>query len=70
VSQTRRPLALLGLAFAGIYTAVLGAAYWVQLTYVPWNLLRGSTEGLTPWVMWNPASFFWPLESSGTSPWG
>lgn len=65
VAGPRRPLASLALAFAGITTAVLGAAYWIQLTYVPWNILRGTTEGLAPWVMWNPASFFWPLETFG-----
>jgi hypothetical protein len=60
-----RPLALLRLLFAGIYTAVLGAAYWLQLTTVPWNVLRGATDGIAPWLVWNPASFFWSLESFG-----
>jgi hypothetical protein len=60
-----RPFARLALVLAGIYTAVLGTAYWVQLTYVPWNLMRDTTGGLTPWIMWNPASLFWPLETFG-----
>jgi hypothetical protein len=65
VSEERRPLALLALLFAGIYTAVLGAAYWLQLTTVPWNILRGATDGIAPWVVWNPASLFWSLETFG-----
>ena len=55
--------ALLALAFAGVYTAVLGAAYWLQITNVPWNVVRGADDGIAPWVVWNPASFFWSLET-------
>jgi hypothetical protein len=44
VSELRRPWALSALLFAGSYTAVLGAAYWLQVTTVPWNILRGVTE--------------------------
>jgi hypothetical protein len=62
-SAERRPFALLALVFAGVYTAVLGAAYWLQLTNVPWNIVRGATDGIAPWVVWNPASFFWSLET-------
>jgi hypothetical protein len=65
VSQQRQPLALLALLFAGICTAVLGSAYWLQLTTVPWNVLRGASDGIAPWVVWNPASFFWSLETFG-----
>jgi hypothetical protein len=65
VSGQRRPLALLALVFAGIYTAVLGGAYWLQLTTVPWNVLRGATGGVAPWVVWNPASFVWSFETFG-----
>lgn len=46
VSEARRPFALLALVFAGVYTAVLGAAYWLQLTNVPWNIVRGGTDGI------------------------
>jgi hypothetical protein len=49
--------------FSGIYTAVLGAAYWLQITNVPWNVVRGADDGIAPWVVWNPASFFWSLET-------
>jgi hypothetical protein len=63
VAEERRPFALLALLFAGVYTAVLGSAYWLQLTNVPWNIVRGAGDEIAPWVMWNPASFFWPLET-------
>jgi hypothetical protein len=59
----RRPLAVVALVFAGVYTAVLGSAYWLQLTSVPWNIVRGAADGIEPWVIWNPASFFWSLET-------
>jgi hypothetical protein len=64
-SGDRRPWALLALVSAGIYTAVLGSAYWLQLTFVPWNILRGTTAGVEPWVAWNPAGFFWVFETFG-----
>lgn len=63
VAEQRRPFALLGLLFAGVYTAVLGSAYWLQITNVPWNIVRGAGEEIAPWVVWNPASFFWALET-------
>lgn len=63
--ETRQPLTLVALVFAGVYTAVLGSAYWLQLTNVPWNILRGTTEGLAVWVAWNPASLFWSVETYG-----
>jgi hypothetical protein len=65
IREERRPLGLAALLFAGVYTAVLGADYWLQLTNVPWNILRDSTEGLAPWVLWNPASLFWSFEAFG-----
>jgi hypothetical protein len=63
--ETRRPLTLIALVFAGVYTAVLGSAYWLQLTNVPWNILRGTPDRLAVWVVWNPASLFWSLETFG-----
>lgn len=65
VRDRRRPFGLAALLFAGVYTAVLGADYWLQLTNVPWNILRGTTDGLAPWVVWNPASLFWSFEGFG-----
>lgn len=64
-SQERQPLAMLALVFSGIYAAVLGSAYWLQLTYVPWNIIRGAGEEIAPWVAWNPAGFFWAFETFG-----
>jgi hypothetical protein len=63
VRPERRPLGILALFFAGIYTAILGPAYWLQITYVPWNVMRGAGEEIAPWIMWNPASFFWGFET-------
>jgi hypothetical protein len=63
VADERRPFALLTLLLAGAYSAVLGSAYWMQLTNVPWNIVRGAGEEIAPWVIWNPASLFWPLET-------
>lgn len=63
--EERKPLGLLALLFAGIYTAVLGTDYWLQLTNVPWNIIRETTDGLAPWVLWNPASLFWSFEAFG-----
>ena len=65
VREERRPFGLAALMFAGVYTAVLGADYWLQVTNVPWNIIRETTDGLAPWVLWNPASFFWSFEAFG-----
>lgn len=65
VSEARQPFALLGLVFAGVYTAVLGAGYWMQLTFIPQSLQEGNTAGLALWVLWHPRSFFWSIESFG-----
>lgn len=39
VPQGKRSLVILALVFAGIYTAVLGMAYLLQLTFVPQSLV-------------------------------
>ena len=62
---TRHDLAMLGLCLAVVYTAVLGCAYWVQVTYVAQSITEGLTDGLAPWIVWYPRSFFWALESFG-----
>jgi hypothetical protein len=64
-SDERRPLALLALIFAGVYTAVLGMGYWMQLTFVPQSIAEGNTVGLDLWLLWHPRSFFWSIESFG-----
>lgn len=61
----RRGLAVLGIVFAGVYTAVLGTAYWLQLTFVSQSIVEGNSDGLSLWVMWHPRSFFWAFESFG-----
>ena len=60
-----QPFALLAVVFAGVYTAVLGMAYWLQLTFVPQSISEGNTDGLAMWVLWHPRSFFWAFESFG-----
>jgi hypothetical protein len=65
VPEGRRPLVILALVFAGIYTAVLGMAYWLQLTFVPQSLVEGNSSGLALWVVWHPRGFFWAYESFG-----
>ena len=44
VPEGRRPPVLLALVFAGIYSAVLGMASWLQLTFVPQSLVEGHTS--------------------------
>jgi hypothetical protein len=63
IPPERRSLGVLALVFAGVYSALLGSAYWLQLTYVPWNIMRGAGIELAPWIMWNPASVFWAFET-------
>jgi hypothetical protein len=43
-----QPFAVVALVFAGVYTAVLASAYWLQLTSVPWNIVRGAVDGIGP----------------------
>lgn len=64
-SPEHQALAILALVFAGIYTSVLGMAYWLQLTFVPQAIAEGNADGLALWVLWHPRSFFWAFESFG-----
>ncbi len=61
----RRILSILGIAFAGIYVAMLGFQYYSQFTVVRYNLISGEHQGLGLFVLGNPYSFFWPLEVLG-----
>ena len=64
-SEERRPYSQLAVIFAGIYTAVLGSAYWTQLTFIPQSIQEGNTAGLQLWVMWHERGIFWSYESFG-----
>ena len=55
----------LGLAFALLYGAVLGAGYWIMMTFVPGSLTSGYTEGLTALVATSPHSIANTLEGIG-----
>jgi hypothetical protein len=64
-SKERRPFGQLAVIFACIYAAVLGSAYWVQLTFIPQSIQEGNTAGLQLWVMWHDRGIFWSYESFG-----
>jgi hypothetical protein len=61
----RKILSLIGLAFALMYAAVLGASYYLQLAAVRLSLLHGETDGLTPFILANPHSIVWAWEGYG-----
>ena len=56
---------LLGVIFAGLSVATLGFQYYSQLTVVRYNLINGEQPALGLFVLGNPHSFFWPLETLG-----
>lgn len=55
----------LGLTFGILYGAVLGAGYWIMMTFVPASLTSGYTEGLTALVAVSPHSIANALEGIG-----
>ena len=55
----------LGLVFALLYGAVLGAGYWLMMTFVPASLSSGYTDGLTALVAVSPHSIANALEGIG-----
>jgi hypothetical protein len=66
-SEDRKAFALLGLALASISAAILSATYFIQLTVIQPSLVRGETDGLSPWSQYNPHGVFIALESVGYS---
>ncbi|HXF62594.1 MAG TPA: hypothetical protein VNK95_13315 [Caldilineaceae bacterium] len=60
-----RMLTLLGLAFAGVYAAIVCTNYYVQLFVVRLNLINGALEGLALFAMPNLRSAFFALECIG-----
>jgi hypothetical protein len=56
---------MLGVAFASISVAMLGFQYYSQFTVVRYNLMSGEQPALGLFVLGNPHSFFWPLETLG-----
>lgn len=55
----------LGLAFGVMYGAVLGATYWLMMTFVPSSLLGGYTDGLIALIAVSPHSIANALEGIG-----
>jgi hypothetical protein len=51
--------------WAGIYAAILGINYYLQITVVPSNVAAGNKEGLQLLAMTNFDSAFWSLEAIG-----
>lgn len=61
----RKAYTMLGVAFASISVAMLGFQYYSQVTVVRYNLMSGEQPALGLFVLGNPHSFFWPLETLG-----
>jgi hypothetical protein len=61
----RKIFSMLGIAFGSISVAILGFQYYSQFTVVQYNLAKGELGGLGLFVLGNPHSFFWPLETLG-----
>ena len=64
-SPERQVFSQLGIAFAAITVAMLGFQYYSQLTVVRYNLTGLEQPAMGLFVLGNPHSFFWPLESLG-----
>lgn len=61
----RKAYTMLGVAFASISVAMLSIQYYSQVTVVRYNLMSGEQPALGLFVLGNPHSFFWPLETLG-----
>lgn len=55
----------IGLSFALVYAAVITTNYFIQFAVVQPSLLKGETEGLSLFTMYNPHGIFIGLESLG-----
>ena len=62
VTEPRRLLSLIALAFTIVYAAVVSTNYLVQMAWVRGLILRGEGEGLGLLVLGNPRSAFWAFE--------
>lgn len=61
----KRVLSQLGVLFAGIYAALTGINYFVQMTVVRQHIMSGETAGLALFVMANPASLMAAVDILG-----
>ena len=65
VEPPRRVLGRLGFAFSTIGAAVQLVDYAIQLTVLQPALVRGQTDGMSPWNQYNPFGVFIGLENVG-----
>jgi hypothetical protein len=64
-SRDRKLFTQIGTAFAVIYATVISVDYFVQLSVMQPSLLKGETEGLVLFSMYNPHGVFIALEDLG-----
>ena len=65
VPWRRRALSRIGRSFTTMAATVLIVAYASQLTVIQPALVRGETEGLSPWTQYHPYGLFIALENAG-----
>jgi hypothetical protein len=63
--ETKKVFSLIGLAFAGVYAAIIPANYYLQLFVVRLNLESGTLDGLALLAQPNFHSVFFALETLG-----
>jgi hypothetical protein len=61
----RKVYTMLAVAFASISLAMLSFQYYSQVTVVRYNLMSRDQPAIGLFVLGNPHSFFWPLETLG-----
>ncbi len=61
----RRALSRIGRSFTTLAATVLIVAYGIQLSVIQSALVRGETEGLSPWTQYHPYGLFIALENVG-----
>lgn len=64
-TQEKKTVALLGLAFIGVYAAQITFNYYIQLTVVAGNIETGNLQNLDLWAFFNPRSIGLHLELLG-----
>jgi hypothetical protein len=65
IPRRRRALSRIGRSFTTMAATVLIFAYALQLSVIQPALLRGETEGLSPWTQYHPYGLFIALENVG-----
>ena len=65
VPWRRRALSRIGRSFTTLAATALIVAYAIQLSVIQPALIRGETEGLSPWTQYHPYGLFIALENVG-----